>query len=361
VDLEAFRPRKPAGAGPHFSLLIEFKGELVQGEGGPYRQFFTDVSKELRDSTCLPLLIPCPNAQGKVGEGRDKYVLNPSARSKLHLRMFRFLGQLMGMSIRTGALLTLDLPSYVWKPLVGAPITINDLRAIDSHFNAAVRFLEECNEKDFSRVFLKFVVRLSDQSMHILKKDGDQIDVTFENKLEFIQLVEKARLNESKLQIKAIRRGLTDVVPVALLSLLKWQDLEWRVCGKPMIDIKLLKRHTVYNSVSPNAPHIIYFWQVLEEFSQEERRAFVRFVWGQERLPANDQEFERTATRMLIKPFTGTVDPDHAFPRADTCFFNLFLPEYSSPEILRKKLLLACNLDADSMNADTVPTDDSRD
>jgi len=152
-----------------------------------------------------------------------------------------------------------------------------------------------------------------------------------------------------------------DVVPVALLSLLKWQDLEWRVCGKPMIDIKLLKRHTVYNSVSPNATHIIYFWQVLEEFSQEERRAFIRFVWGQERLPANDQEFERTATRMLIKPFTGTVDPDHAFPRADTCFFNLFLPEYSSPEILREKLLLACNLDADSMNADTVPGDDSRD
>eukprot|EP01123_Difflugia_compressa_P005936 TRINITY_DN1805_c0_g1_i1.p1 TRINITY_DN1805_c0_g1~~TRINITY_DN1805_c0_g1_i1.p1 ORF type:complete len:218 (-),score=26.87 TRINITY_DN1805_c0_g1_i1:21-674(-) len=203
----------------------------------------------------------------------------------------------------------------------------------------------------------KFQVPLSDKSNCVLIKDGDKIDVTYDNREEYVRLAVEARLNESKCQLKSVRRGLTDIVPEHLLSLLSWQDLEWRVCGKPMIDFKLLKRHTVYNSVNPTSPHILYFWQVLEEFSQEDRRAFVRFVWGQERLPANDQEFERTATRMLIKPYSGTADPDQAFPRADTCFFNLFLPEYSSPEILRKKLLMACHFDADSMNADNVAGD----
>jgi len=42
---------------------------------------------------------------------------------------------------------------------------------------------------------------------------------------------------------------------------------------------------------------------------------------------------------MLIKPFTSTDEPDKAFPKSDTCFFNFMLPEYSTKEILREKLL----------------------
>jgi other hect domain ubiquitin protein ligase E3 len=95
--------------------------------------------------------------------------------------------------------------------------------------------------------------------------------------------------NESRIQSNAIRRGIADVIPIHLLNLCTWQDLEWRVCGKPYIDIDLLKRHTEYSGVSPQAPYIRYFWQVLRSFSQEDRRAFVRFAWAQERLPTNDQ------------------------------------------------------------------------
>lgn len=100
VDPTLFKQKKPSGAEPHLAIKIDFKGEHVEGEGGPYRQFFTDVSKELKE--VLPLLIPCPNAQAKVGKNRDKYINNPSCNSRIHLKMYRFLGQLMGMAIRTG-------------------------------------------------------------------------------------------------------------------------------------------------------------------------------------------------------------------------------------------------------------------
>lgn len=113
-----------------------------------------------------------------------------------------------------------------------------------------------------------------------------------------------------------------------------------------------LQRHTEYSGVSPTSPHIIYFWQVLQSFDQEQRRAFVRFAWAQERLPTDDLAFTRRNTRMLIKPYTGTANPDKAFPKADTCFFNLMLPEYTTPNTLRTQLLTAIYTDADSMNAD---------
>lgn len=216
-------------------------------------------------------------------------------------------------------------------------------------------------------------MHLSDKSLLPLVRGGEHLDVTPANRSEYLRLAEAARLNEALKQLQAIRRGLADVVPPSLLNLCTSEDLMTRVCGKPQIDIKLLKvrsldspfinshyqRHTEYSGVLPTAPHVVYFWQVLESFSQEDLRAFVRFAWAQERLPASDHEFERAGTRMMIKPFSGTTNPDEAFPKADTCFFNLMLPEYSSPENLKQRLLFAIHTDADSMNAD-VPAEDEQ-
>jgi len=187
---------------------------------------------------------------------------------------------------------------------------------------------------------------------------GENIKVTFENRLEYVQLVEKARLNESAVQMETIRRGVSDIIPISLLNLCTHQDIEWKICGKPFIDINLLKRHTTCSGVSNDAPHIGYFWQTLFDFNQQDRRGFLRFVWAQERLPVNDEEFERTKTRMMIKPFTGLTDPNNAFPKADTCFFNIMLPEYTNQRTLRERLLYAIYTDSHSMNADEPQEDE---
>ena len=43
----------------------------------------------------------------------------------------------------------------------------------------------------------------------------------------------------------------------------------------------------------------------------------------------------------MIKPAMKTSYGDGALPKADTCFFNLELPDYSSKEIMKEKILLA--------------------
>ncbi len=52
-------------------------------------------------------------------------------QSGLAIAMFEFVGKLMGMALRTKELLPLDLPSMVWKPLVGLPVTDSDLEEVD--------------------------------------------------------------------------------------------------------------------------------------------------------------------------------------------------------------------------------------
>eukprot|EP00727_Mastigamoeba_balamuthi_P008182 m51a1_g3985 putative hect domain and rcc1-like domain-containing protein (3401) ;mRNA; f:470235-483438 len=356
------RRRKPAGAGePHCSIKVLFRGENVEGEGGPYRQLFTEVAKELQGpAASSPLFVPCPNAQTKQGNNRDKYMPRPAFGSPHQLELYRFVGRLMGVAMRTGVYLALNLPAIVWKLVVGAEApTLADLRDVDECFWGHVEYVSHCDrdalEGPARRIFERMCTTLSDKSPCELVPGGADREVTYENRAEYVRLVELARLNECSRQAAAMRHGLVEIVPEGLLRVLTWRDVERSVCGRAFVDVQMLRRHTVYGAgLSPDAPHVRAFWDVLAELSQQDLRQFVRFAWAQERLPADDREYEQTGTRLMIKPSPRIADPDRAFPRADTCFFNLMLPEYSSREVLRERLLTAVRSDSDSMDADTL-------
>ncbi len=119
----SFHVPRPTGSSPHTAFELKFKGEKVEGEGGPYRQFFTDICRELmppgEETSTLPLFVACANKQVGIGTNREKYIPAPSSDSAAHLSMFRFFGRLLGCAVRTDILMPLDLPSFFWKPLVG--------------------------------------------------------------------------------------------------------------------------------------------------------------------------------------------------------------------------------------------------
>jgi len=50
-------------------------------------------------------------------------------------------------------------------------------------------------------------------------------------------------------------------------------------------------------------------------------------------------------------------EQDKQLPHADTCFFNVSLPAYSSQILMREKLLIAIK-HTTSIDGDTVTTDD---
>ena len=98
-------------------------------------------------------------------------------------------------------------------------------------------------------------------------------------------------MNESRKQVEAVRKGLTLVVPEGVLNLLTWREIETLVCGKPILDLDLLKQNTVYRGCSETDALIEFFWKALAEFSPEERSMYLRFVWGRSRLPLTSKDF----------------------------------------------------------------------
>jgi hypothetical protein len=135
---------------------------------------------------------------------------------------------------------------------------------------------------------------------------------------------------------------------------LTYKELERQVCGKKTVDIQMLKAHTVYTmDMNETTERVKWLWEILSEFSDDEKVKFIKFCWGQERLPASDQEYEKNDVKFKIKPSIDKKKKD-IFPKADTCFFAIELPEYSTKDKMRQMILTAISLDNVALDGDNV-------
>lgn len=101
-------------------------------------------------------------------------------------------------------------------------------------------------------------------------------------------------------QVAAVREGMSWIIPVPLLSLLTAKQLEQMVCGMPEICCDVLKKVVRYREVDEQHSLVQWFWQTLEEFSNEERVLFMRFVSGRSRLPANTADISQRFQIMKV-------------------------------------------------------------
>lgn len=328
------------------AFRVKFVGEGATDEGGPYRECLSDMAAELVSRTTanyvsgLPLLVPCSNRIHGVGGNRDCFVVDASSTAPRVMAMFRFLGKLMGVAIRTKNPFNIDLAPIVWKHLVGERPDVTDIEAIDEAFAHGNKMIREWpRADDFDSLDLTWTALSSAGKEVPLKPGGADLAVTFEERIAYVDAVERFRIEEGLSQMMEIRRGIAQIVPADMLGLLSWRELERKVCGSPEVDINMLRRFTKYSGWEPNSPCMQYLWRALESFTQEQRRAYLRFVTGRSRVPP-PEEFENS--RIEIQRFGhGGGNIDSYLPVSHTCFNSVEVPAYTSYEILRNKFLYA--------------------
>ena len=113
----------------------------------------------------------------------------------------------------------MDLTTLFWKQLVGQNITIDDLEEVDKPLCDIIRFIENCSKELFDESFFEsYTTMLSNQTTVDLIKGGSKIKVKYEDRVDYIQRVIQTRLNESTLQVEAIKKGLLKLIPYPFLS-----------------------------------------------------------------------------------------------------------------------------------------------
>ncbi|XP_075280737.1 E3 ubiquitin-protein ligase HECTD3 isoform X2 [Opisthocomus hoazin] len=325
----------------------EFITEGIVDNGGGFRDSLSDVSEELCPSSGdvpvpLPFFVRTSNQGNSSSDARDMYVPNPSCKD---FPKYKWIGQLMGAALRSNEFLILALPALVWKQLAGEEVSWSkDFAAVDLELVKLLEMLERVDREAFEFIFgreLTYTAVLSDQRMVELIPKGSSTVVRYEDRRDFIHLVRKARLEESKEQIAAMRAGLLCVVPQPVLDLLTWQQLEKKVCGDHEITAAKLQTFIRFEDFPANDTRIQNFLEALKNFTSEDLSRFLKFVTGRSRLPV----------QITVYPERENLNALDLMPKACTCSCILFLPSYSSAkaceELLRYAVYNCMSIDTD--------------
>eukprot|EP00927_Polykrikos_kofoidii_P012212 TRINITY_DN1524_c2_g1_i1.p1 TRINITY_DN1524_c2_g1~~TRINITY_DN1524_c2_g1_i1.p1 ORF type:complete len:477 (+),score=113.09 TRINITY_DN1524_c2_g1_i1:27-1433(+) len=290
---------------------------MAEDQAKVYRQVLAGIVRELH-SRALPLLVPCPNGPNEVGDGRDLWLLNPRAGTGECMQGFEFLGQLLGLAVRSGEALPLRLAPFVWKGLLGDRRLHADIRGID-HLSARlierITMMAADESADVTAMGLHFACPgLSGEEEVELVPGGRSREVrTLNDALEFAALLRQQRLTCDDMQVRAMRRGLAVVVPARLLHLWTWRDLRCRVGAEAEVDLELLQRHTRYRNcpAGEEEPAVLHLWAALHTFTQDQRQTFLRFIWARRSLPFSEP-WKQDFTVELMPPLSAEASsPSH--------------------------------------------------
>ncbi|KAK4643321.1 ubiquitin-protein ligase (E3) [Podospora bellae-mahoneyi] len=329
--------------------------------GGVTKEFLTSVIAEMLSDTSLfvansknayypnPLIV-----EQWLALARKRGLSESETRTKL-LRQYEFAGRLIGKCMYEGILINVVFAGFFllkWTTADTKQASLNDLRELDEELYRGLLFLKN-NEDQVDDMGLNFSLDVDistpeDKQPNIVSRplcpNGNNIPVTKGNRLKYIVQLAKYKLAlQPFAQTQAFLKGLKMVIEPGWLSMFNQNELQRLVGGDSgAIDVDDLRRNTVYSGPyqigDDGQEHetVKLFWEVMEEFGDEERREVLQYVTSTPRAPLLG--FSQLFPRFTIG--YGGQDEDR-LPSASTCINLLKLPRYSRKGVLREKLLYA--------------------
>ncbi|XP_020809668.1 E3 ubiquitin-protein ligase Nedd-4 isoform X7 [Drosophila serrata] len=317
-------------------LWVEFEGETGLDYGGLAREWFYLLSKEMFN----------PYYGLFEYSAMDNYTLQINNGSGLcneeHLSYFKFIGRIAGMAVYHGKLLDAFFIRPFYKMMLQKPIDLKDMESVDTEYYNSLMWIKENDPRILELTFCLDEDVFGQKSQHELKPGGANIDVTNDNKDEYIKLVIEWRfVARVKEQMSAFLDGFGSIIPLNLIKIFDEHELELLMCGIQNIDVRDWRENTLYKG-DYHMNHIIiqWFWRAVLSFSNEMRSRLLQFVTGTSRVPMNGfkELYGSNGPQMFTIEKWGT--PNN-FPRAHTCFNRLDLPPYEGYLQLKDKLIKA--------------------
>ncbi|XP_036893434.1 E3 ubiquitin-protein ligase HECTD1 isoform X4 [Sturnira hondurensis] len=174
-----------------------------------------------------------------------------------------------------------------------------------------------------------------------LKPSGEDEMVTMDNAEEYVDLMFDFCMHTGiQKQMEAFRDGFNKVFPMEKLSSFSHEEVQTILCGNQSPS---WAAEDIINYTEPklgytrDSPGFLRFVRVLCGMSSDERKAFLQFTTGCSTLPPGGLANLHPRLTVVRK-----VDAtDASYPSVNTCVHYLKLPEYSSEEIMRERLLAA--------------------
>lgn len=343
------------------TFFNEYGPEMGIDGGGIMKEFLTSICSEAFKPTDDNEYDAANTKHGLFSVNKDhhlypnpifgvnsKYSALTPEEKKEGLKYIKFLGKIIGKCLYEGILVDVEFSLFFLQKLSGIlENSFDDMYSLDPDvYNS---FIKLCNYPgNVEELSIDFTI--SQKVGHgkyatiPLVPGGESIAVTNSNRLPYIHAVSQYKLNTVLTpQNRSFLSGLSTLISLDWLSMFNGPELQMLISGgSSRINISDLKAHTILYDFSANDSTIENLWDILEnDFTEEERRLFIKFVTSVPKAPLLG--FGALVPNFAIRR-AGT-DQDR-LPTASTCVNLLKLPQYTSRDILKKKLLDSVHAEA---------------
>ena len=311
-------------------LKVKFVGEQGVDQGGVRKEFFILLIRQIFD----------PNyGMFNYNKKTRLYWFNHySFEAKIK---YELIGTIFGLAIYNNTILDVKLPISIYKKLLGIKPTFEDLKECDNELYSNLKYILDTNnpnlEKELDTNFTVIDDRFGEKVVVQLKPGGENIMINNTNKEEYVELYVDWYFNKSIDEFfRSFEKGFYKVFSRNLSKIFTPEELELILCGTQILDFHELKLACQYEEYDKNSETIKYFWEILFDFNEEEKKKFLSFVTGCDRAPID-------GLGSLPITITNGGNDLNQLPTAHTCFNNLILPDYKDKEKMKKSLLTAIN------------------
>lgn len=310
-------------------LHVEFDGEPGFDEGGLSKEFFMVIIEKM--------LTPDHGVFVYEEESRLFWFNIHSFETE---SQYRLIGIILGLAINNNCILNIAFPRFVYKKLLGYKALFHDMRQLYPTIHSSLKSLLDYDGDVANDLMTTFTAEYNDflgiRHTYELKPDQPGLEVTNENRHEYVELYTDWLLNTSVTkQFNAFRGGFDLVCNRSPIRyLFNDEELEILICGKESLELEELETTARYDGFTKNCQTIRDFWETLRELSVDERKKFLVFLTGCDRVPVG-------GLAGLKMSLVRNGDRQESLPTAHTCFNAILLPDYKNKDTLKERLLKA--------------------
>lgn len=305
-------------------ISIVFKGEKGTDAGGPFNEWLTNLVHELL------------NPKNKLFESTDTDSIYPSRNAKEdQLKYLNFAGKMIAVALINGVQVEAHFAPFFFKTILNRKLGLKDIKTYSNEIYNSYQSMLCNNVKDIG---YSYVAGFSDENGQYkeveLVEGGDKIEVTNENKNDFINKQYRFYIIDSiKKQSEAFCEGFSSIVPHKFIRFFSQGELEFLICGLPVIDIDDMERNIILSGYSKDDLTIQLFFNEIRNWNDEMKAGLLQFITGNTLVPLNG-----FVDRKITISRGGDIEH---LPQARTCSKSIDLPPYSDKKSMHEKLVQA--------------------
>ncbi|XP_023409026.1 probable E3 ubiquitin-protein ligase HERC6 isoform X2 [Loxodonta africana] len=308
-------------------LVIEFIEEITSVAGGVKSEFFHCVFEEMTKPEYGMFMYPEDGA----------YMWFP-AKPKFEKNRYFLFGILCGLSFFHLNVANIPFPLALFKKLLGQKPSLEDLKELSPLFEKNLQEVLNDEADDLEELYIFFSIYW-DKNRADLIPNGISIPVDQTNKNDYASKCVDYIFNTSVKEVyEEFQRGFYRVCDKEIIQYFQPEELMSAIVGNTDYDWEDFEKNATYDQgYYKSHPTIQMFWKAFHKLTLDEKRKFLFFLTGSDRLHVKGI---RNIGIVFRCPETFSENDG---PRSLTCYNILDLPKYSTMERVEEALQIAIN------------------